>query len=567
MSQYMDNYKKQITIQSKIDTALNWQIANPILAEREIGYDKDTGQYKIGDGKTAWNNLPYALHTIESDLEITDQLNVGDMNNIIAPKSAAIGKEQYVGGKVFKIVTSPKLKFTDTQWTEAEPFYKGLTGAKLPTDKDGNIIPNLFYGYYIIKDNGKINTNSLVGKEYSVMIGRSFWCQGTIVAIESDEYSGRYRIHVSNMPHYKLEDGTYHALERDPDKDNEATGNIRNCLIIMDQPEIGDTTIGHHSVALGLMNKTYGRNTLAVGQQNTTLGQSSAAIGWQNRTGYMSFATGSNNDALGQYSVALGTLNTIDSEAQSAFAVGTNNEIHGLNGIALGRGHKVGPLADDSIVIGAENQVMGPNAFVGGYACTAWGRNSFAYGQGLSAQGKNTVQFGQYALKNLGDDDAIGGTPFYMFAIGNGEDKEKRSNSFTIGSDNNAFVNGSVYVGVNNTELEALRGNFERDDNGNILRDNDGNPIRIQALKVSEITSLESKRVATMSSIQELNQNIQNLLGIVLPIAGGTVTGKLTATPTDATSSQVRNISAGASSLIPGVSKLKTGDLYFVYET
>ncbi len=459
MSQeFFDNYKKNITIQSKVDTAISWQIANPILAEREIGYDKDTGQYKIGDGKTHWNNLPYALHTIESDLKITDQFSVGDMNKIIAPKSTAIGKEQYVGGKVFKIVTSPKLMFTDTQWTEAQAFYEQLGGAKLPIDESGNVIPNLFYGYYIIKDNGKINSNSLVGKEYSVMIGRSFWCQGTIVAIETDEYSGRYRIHVSNIPHYKLADGTYHALERDSAGDNEATGNIRNCLIIMDQPEIGDTTIGHHSVALGLMNKTYGRNTLAVGQQNTTLGQSSAAIGWQNRTGYMSFATGSNNDALGQYAVAMGTLNIIDSEAQSALALGTNNEVHGMNGIALGRGHKVGPLADDSMAIGAENLAMGPNVFVGGYACTAWGRNSFAYGQGLSAQGKNTVQFGQYALMNPGDDEAIGGNPQYIFAIGNGSNAENRSNSFTITKNNHAMVAGNLYVGFTANDLENFCG-------------------------------------------------------------------------------------------------------------
>jgi hypothetical protein len=34
-----------------------WYELNPILAEGEIGIESDTGFFKIGDGKTDWNNL------------------------------------------------------------------------------------------------------------------------------------------------------------------------------------------------------------------------------------------------------------------------------------------------------------------------------------------------------------------------------------------------------------------------------------------------------------------------------------------------------------------------------
>jgi hypothetical protein len=36
-----------------------WAKNNPILVEAEPGYELDTGKLKIGDGKTAWNDLEY----------------------------------------------------------------------------------------------------------------------------------------------------------------------------------------------------------------------------------------------------------------------------------------------------------------------------------------------------------------------------------------------------------------------------------------------------------------------------------------------------------------------------
>jgi hypothetical protein len=38
---------------------LIWETENPVLKASEFGYDLDSGLFKIGDGVTAWNNLPY----------------------------------------------------------------------------------------------------------------------------------------------------------------------------------------------------------------------------------------------------------------------------------------------------------------------------------------------------------------------------------------------------------------------------------------------------------------------------------------------------------------------------
>jgi hypothetical protein len=39
----------------------SWYSVNPTLAAGEIGLETDTGNFKFGDGSTAWNSLGYAL--------------------------------------------------------------------------------------------------------------------------------------------------------------------------------------------------------------------------------------------------------------------------------------------------------------------------------------------------------------------------------------------------------------------------------------------------------------------------------------------------------------------------
>jgi len=46
-------------IQFRRDTAANWVSVNPILAEGEVGWETDTGAYKLGDGVSAWTALSY----------------------------------------------------------------------------------------------------------------------------------------------------------------------------------------------------------------------------------------------------------------------------------------------------------------------------------------------------------------------------------------------------------------------------------------------------------------------------------------------------------------------------
>lgn len=50
----------QTQIQVRRGTAATWTSTNPTLAAGEIGFETDTGKFKIGTGSSVWTGLPYA---------------------------------------------------------------------------------------------------------------------------------------------------------------------------------------------------------------------------------------------------------------------------------------------------------------------------------------------------------------------------------------------------------------------------------------------------------------------------------------------------------------------------
>jgi hypothetical protein len=50
---------RETDINMRKGTAAAWASANPVLSAGEPGFETDTKKLKLGDGTTAWNNLPY----------------------------------------------------------------------------------------------------------------------------------------------------------------------------------------------------------------------------------------------------------------------------------------------------------------------------------------------------------------------------------------------------------------------------------------------------------------------------------------------------------------------------
>lgn len=64
----MATFSKRIQLRN--DTPSNWSTANPVLLAGEIGLEIDSARnrMKIGDGTTAWNDLPYFLDAHEEEV-------------------------------------------------------------------------------------------------------------------------------------------------------------------------------------------------------------------------------------------------------------------------------------------------------------------------------------------------------------------------------------------------------------------------------------------------------------------------------------------------------------------
>lgn len=70
-----------IKLQIRRGTAANWASSDPTLLEGEIGYELDTGNWKVGDGTTGWLLLPYQFpylkgsKALDTDTLVVDQTN------------------------------------------------------------------------------------------------------------------------------------------------------------------------------------------------------------------------------------------------------------------------------------------------------------------------------------------------------------------------------------------------------------------------------------------------------------------------------------------------------------
>lgn len=101
----------KVTLQIRHDTASNWTIRNPVLAQGEYGLETDTFLIKVGDGVLDWEHLPYlnklnaSYFKQNSDGTITFS---DEFMNTISALEAAAGE-----AITSLIVTEPPVNDTD----------------------------------------------------------------------------------------------------------------------------------------------------------------------------------------------------------------------------------------------------------------------------------------------------------------------------------------------------------------------------------------------------------------------------------------------------------------------
>ena len=101
-------------IQYRRDTATNWTNANPTLLDGEVGYEKDTGKVKVGDGSTAWTALAYystPAHKTSHQNGGTDEITVAGLDGLLADDQHVLDTEALAAAEAgaVSIATASKL--------------------------------------------------------------------------------------------------------------------------------------------------------------------------------------------------------------------------------------------------------------------------------------------------------------------------------------------------------------------------------------------------------------------------------------------------------------------------
>ena len=400
-----------IRIQAKVDTAERWATNNPILLDKEIGYVRESGQYKIGDGIHTWNDLPFAIssgtteketifHTVENEddrVALRSVIPADKEYHIIMYKNVP-----YFDGEGNKLETAHPLYVTKIgdgvhNLSELLPL-QNLTSGN--SEEEGTTIQFLESELYEIANSGVNTTRSTVTGKGSVAFGR----YNTVHGRES------FATNYNNTVNGKWS----------------AAFNQNNTI------EAADSSIGKKSenlfVAGGTNNKISGDQGAVLGSANKSNGTHYVILGDNNTLGDSAnfvrvLGKGLNSNAVEQ--ILIGTFNAEDNNARVIIASGdsTSNPRNSIvikkdGGIEIDGGitHN-GNITGSSTIIAKtlkSNNATIDNTITAGSIRTA---GSSTVGTSI-AVGSNTVTSGTSAAFGSGNTVSIS----HGFAAGEGNE-------------------------------------------------------------------------------------------------------------------------------------------------
>src|SRR5947207_11560385 len=137
-------------MQQRRGTAADWAAANPVLADGEIGFVTDTGEFKLGNGSTAWNALP-APYIPKGLADAIGDLLVGTADNTVGRlPSGTVGQrlttqadgslawETPVPSVPVSVVDAKGDLIVGTANDTVARLARGTTGQRLTVEADGS---------------------------------------------------------------------------------------------------------------------------------------------------------------------------------------------------------------------------------------------------------------------------------------------------------------------------------------------------------------------------------------------------------------------------------------------
>jgi hypothetical protein len=132
-------------IQNRRDTSSNWTNNNPTLSDGEIGFETDTGLFKIGANNTAWTNLDYAQVAGTDGLSYDIYPTVGS-NGLVPPSNSGITMNNSSVGPSYYIYGADTL-FKAGDWIKLVYMDRPGGGG----NGDNAIYPDVFVEGYILR--------------------------------------------------------------------------------------------------------------------------------------------------------------------------------------------------------------------------------------------------------------------------------------------------------------------------------------------------------------------------------------------------------------------------------
>lgn len=83
---------KLFKFQVRRGLASDWVTKNPVLSSGEIGFESNTGLFKIGDGYTPWNSRPHYRHEDATSILIEAGIltKVGDLADLTTNEKGTV---------------------------------------------------------------------------------------------------------------------------------------------------------------------------------------------------------------------------------------------------------------------------------------------------------------------------------------------------------------------------------------------------------------------------------------------------------------------------------------------
>ena len=438
---------KTLRIKHRVDTSENWKNNNPILLNKEIGYERETGNFKIGDGTNNYNELSY-YHNIENG-KGKNSIQQQSCNAILNNSTALGYNSTIINPKCFIVTNISNNKIV------IEGLHKNLIKTKdkiisfLLSNEELQRIDAI-----VVNTTEENNTTLLEVTIETAETTYNDFLQAGFIIINNGTDGTNYLSTINNFNFPSFAEGyktLSNLMSHSEGFKTEANGvfsHVEGAFSRADGRE--SHAEGRNTIASGYTAHTEGGSTVASGEYSHAEGANNQATAWcAHAEGYNTNSNSSSSHTEGNGTKALSTA--CHAEGFGSKASGYVSHAEGYytessGGQSHSEGYYTKADGQYSHSEGFHTQALGSQSHSEGDSTVAKGSSSHAAGKGTIASGKFQFAYGQYNIEDT--------TNKYVTIIGDGTDDKNRSNIYTCDWNGNIWTKGDVLIGEDNISIK-----------------------------------------------------------------------------------------------------------------